>query len=225
MAHSGIPGDAALAAMSVEDIQALEATGFLLLKGAIPADWLEPLRQAFDAGILPSAQWPVPRGHDWCHSSLDTDPIVQSLCRLPDMIDGVRHILKQPFFLAQVEGREPLKDNPPQLLHRDGAGFPGQVMAAMAWLDPFGADNGATQIVPGSHRNGGGDTRDADVITGEAGDILLFDPEVLHGATTNRSGARRRSLLISYAATTLREEHQQSETLRNVRMDTNETFD
>jgi ectoine hydroxylase-related dioxygenase (phytanoyl-CoA dioxygenase family) len=134
-------------------------------------------------------------------------------------------ILKQPFFLAQVEGREPLTGNLPQPLHRDGAGFPGQVMAAMAWLDPFNADNGATQIVPGSHRTGGGEAQDAKVITGEAGDILLFDPEVLHGATTNRSGERRRSLLISYAATTLRDEHRQTEALRNVRMCTTETFD
>lgn len=210
--------------MITEDIQALNAVGYVMLKGAIELDWLQPLRQIFDAGILPSAQWPVPRGHDWRHSSLDTDPLVQNVCRLPAVINCVRHVLQQPFFLAQVEGREPLAGNRPQPLHRDGAGFPGQVMAAMAWLDRFDAANGATQIVPGSHRNGTDDGLDAIVVAGEAGDILLFDPEVLHGATSNVSGARRRSLLISYAATSLREHHNKTEVLRNVRMNTEEVF-
>jgi hypothetical protein len=231
MGHSGLSGYATLVAMSGIDVQALEAEGYLLLRGAIPADWLAPLQQAFDAGVLPSGQWPVPRGPDWRHSALDTHPLVQRLCRLPELLDGVRHILRQPFFLAQVEGREPIANNRPQPMHRDGGGFPGQVMAAMAWLDPYGADNGATQIVPGSHRisdadalNAGDGGLESIVISGDVGDILLFDPEVMHGATTNISGARRRSLLISYAAESLRTELQKTAALRNIGMDTSEVF-
>ncbi|CCE02259.1 hypothetical protein BRAS3809_5900006 [Bradyrhizobium sp. STM 3809] len=68
----------------------LDAEGYLLLHGAIPADWLEPLRQAFEAGTRPSEQWPVPRGRDWRHAMVDLDPIVQRVCRLPAAGDARR---------------------------------------------------------------------------------------------------------------------------------------
>lgn len=201
----------------------LDAQGYLLVRGGVPADWVAPLQAAFDAGVMPSDAWPVPRGADWIHAQLDLDPHVQRVCRLPVLIDAVRHILKAPFFLSQVEGRAPRRGNVPQPLHRDGAGATGQFMAAMVWLDPYGPDNGATQIVTGSHRETG-DAAAAQVLSGEVGDILIFDPDVLHGATTNVSGAPRRSLLISYAAMTLYDQHRATEALRGVRMDTGEVF-
>jgi hypothetical protein len=219
-----VPHDNVDASAKTMNLDALDTQGYLLLGGAVPPDCLAKLQAAFDDGVIPYDSWPVPRGRDWRHSQLDLDPDVQRICRLPALIDGVRHILKQPFFVAQVEGREPIIGNAPQLMHRDGAGSGGQYMAAMIWLDPFDADNGATQIVPGSHRLPHNEAAEAVIVTGNAGDILLFDPEVLHGATTNCSGARRRSLLISYAAIPLRDQHRQTAALRGVRMDISETF-
>lgn len=208
-----------------EYLHVLNTQGYVVLRQAITADWLADLQHVFDNGILPGEQWPIPRGADWTHSLLDTDPRVQRLCRIPAMLDCVGHILGEPFFLSQVEGREPKRGNLPQMLHRDGAGAVGRYMAAIVWLDPYGADNGATQIIPGSHRAGADETAVPLVIEGDAGDILVFDPEILHGATTNNSGARRRSLLISYAAVSLRDQLEKTAALRNVRMDTSEVFD
>lgn len=202
----------------------LDDQGFLLVRGGVPADWIAPMQTAFDAGELASDQWPVPRGPDWRHAQVDTDPHVQRTCRLPVLIEAVRHVLKVPFFLAQVEGRAPRQGNRPQPLHRDAAGSAGELMAAMVWLDPYGPANGATQIVSGSHRDALAETATPEVLSGEAGDILIFDPDVLHGATTNHSGAPRRSLLISYAAMTLYDQHRATEALRGVRMDTGEVF-
>ena len=98
------------------------------------------------------------------------------------------------------------------------------------FLDPYGPANGATRLLPESHAGEGlavpGDaTHPGEVVLeGEAGDILVFDANLLHGATTNASGARRRSLLVSYVIAALRADWDATRQVRNVRMSTDEVF-
>ncbi|WP_277762171.1 phytanoyl-CoA dioxygenase family protein [Pseudomonas sp. A34-9] len=211
----------------------LHQQGFALLRRAIPAEWLDDLRQAFDAGVLPSDRWPVPRGQDWRHSLLDEHASVRAVCRLPAVLAVVGELIAERFFLSQVEGREPLSGGGHQQLHRDlSAQRPGDCVAALAFFDDYGNHNGATRIVPGSHRPAPGappadvhdETRSVQ-LTGRAGDILLFDVDLLHAGSRNLSGARRRSMLINYWAEPLYASHRQTVALRNIHMDPIEWFD
>jgi hypothetical protein len=215
-------------------IEQLHQQGFALLRGAIPADWLTPLRSAFDAGIKPSEQWPTPRSPDWRHALVDLLPLVQAVCKLPELLSVVGALIGERFFLSQVEGREPLFGGGHQLLHRDlSAARPGDTVIALAFLDDYGPENGATRIVPGSHRTAHfvdpacgvradfdfNDASQAQQLAGKAGDILVFDADLVHAGSCNVSGARRRSLLIGYFAAPLYASHLQSMQLRGVQMD------
>jgi len=210
--------------------QALDADGYLILRAPMSAEVLAGAQAAFDQGVMPSEQWPVPRGHDWRHALVDLDPAIRSICRLPGLIAAAAHLIRRPFFLTQVEGREPLPGGGSQALHRDGGDVAEpEIVSALAFLDDFGPDNGATRLIPGSH---GArltpltyeDDARAITVTGQAGDILVFDANLAHGGTTNHSGARRRSLLINYFAVDLVEVHRATVASRNVRMAEVEVF-
>lgn len=215
------------------DREQLHRDGYTLLRQAIPAAWLAELRATFDTCVQPSDQWPVPRGPGWRHSLLDLDPRVQAVCRLPVLLQVVGSLIGERYFLAQVEGREPLARGGHQGLHRDlSAARLGDTAQALAYFDDFGPHNGATRLVPASHRPdalGASCPPDMEALTqqisGTAGDILVFDADLLHAATVNPSGERRRTILISYRAEPTYAAHLATADLRGVRMDTSERFD
>ena len=62
-------------------------------------------------------------------------------------------------------------------------------------------------------------------LSGRAGDILVFDADLLHAASLNAAGTRRRSILIGYFAESRRDAHLASAHLRSVRMDTSGWFE
>jgi|HubBroStandDraft_1064217.scaffolds.fasta_scaffold00173_32 hypothetical protein len=218
--------------LDTEAARRLDGDGFLLLGGLVPAGWIEPLRSAFETGELAADRWPVPRGHDWRHALVDLDPVVQQVCRLPRLLAATAYILRRPYFLAQVEGREPRPGGGAQLLHRDGPDSNlVQTVSALVFLDPFGPENGATRVIPGSHRGTEDETAadsahpPARLVAGQAGDILVFGSTLLHGATCNQSGAPRRSLLICYAIESLHGLYHETRVARAVRLDSSELFD
>jgi hypothetical protein len=210
----------------------LQRDGYALLRQLVPATWLHALREAFEAGVLPSERWPVPRGADWRHALLDLDATVQATCRLPALLATAGALIGERFFLAQVEGREPLPGGGQQGLHRDfSSQRPGDTVNALVYLDDYDAGNGATRLVPGSHRPATGLTNEladesrARFVEGRAGDALVFDADLLHAASRNADGRRRRTLLIGYRAAPLHALHLTTAALRNVRMDTGDRFD
>ena len=215
------------------DREQLHHDGYALLRQAVPVGWLDGLRTVFDAGITPSDQWPVPRGADWHHSLLDDDATIQALCRLPQLLAVVGELIGERFFLAQVEGREPLAGGGHQQLHRDlSAQRPGDIANAMVYFDDYGPGNGATRIVPSSHRPPAGeppfdfnDESRSVQLAGAAGDILVFDVDLIHAGSLNRLGTRRRSILISYFAEPLYASYLQTRSLRGIRMDASEHFE
>jgi ectoine hydroxylase-related dioxygenase (phytanoyl-CoA dioxygenase family) len=103
-----------------------------------------------------------------------------------------------------------------QILHRESDPFeyfpvprPNLVMSAMWALTDFRKENGATFIVPGSHKWEAGRTAEPDEILNAempAGSVLLWTGGTLHAAAANVSQDWRYGIIMSYGLGWLRQE-------------------
>lgn len=199
---------AGVTAPAPADARALDEDGYVVLRGAIPQTSLEDLRARFEANVLARDKWPAPREHGTRHAMLDNDPVVRGICLSPALLAVVAHALKARFFLKGVQGRDPSPDGGHQQLHRDWPddGEGPRMVVGLGFLDGFGAANGATRLVPGTHTEPGEMSGYAHLpahprqilVEGEAGDVLIFHGRLVHSGMRNVGGAPRRTLQICW---------------------------
>ena len=123
----------------------------------------------------------------------------------------VRHHLGAEAVLGDAAYRAPLPGHGGQTLHTDWTGpvAPGdwRVANLLVALVPFAGDDGATRVVPGTHRAPDPRFRpkaptdrhpQEQRLRGPAGTGFVFSGHVLHSGTTNRSSTPRHALLVTY---------------------------
>lgn len=118
------------------------------------------------------------------------------------------HLLGLGYIVRDLHGRNPLPGFGQQGLHADwptrAPGEPPAVLTALWMLDDFTVENGATRVVPGSHRELRPLPRalaqplarhpDERVITGAAGSVLVFNGHLWHAGRQNQSARSRRTV-------------------------------
>ena len=98
-----------------------------------------------------------------------------------------------------------------QVLHRDDSIYPlpsphAEVVLNTMWpFDDFTAENGATRLVPGSHRSDAPPVEDG-VVTAAmpAGSAMFYLGSLWHGGGENRTDRPRLGVILEYAAAWLR---------------------
>jgi ectoine hydroxylase-related dioxygenase (phytanoyl-CoA dioxygenase family) len=146
----------------------------------------------------------------------------RALIEHPLVLGAVKGVLHQAtsfhLHLTQVIAIGP--GEPAQPVHRDQWAFDffpfpkgHEVQCNTIWaLTDFTEENGATRVIPGSHRYDDklqlsvADTVPAEM---EAGSILFYTGALYHGAGANRSTATRTGINLTYAASWLRQEENQ----------------
>ena len=86
------------------------------------------------------------------------------------------------------------------------------VCNSMWALTDFSEANGATRLVPGSHKRGNPDYGGQyETIPGEmrAGDVLVWDGSLWHGGGANRTDQRRMGMAMNYCAGFIRQQENQ----------------
>jgi hypothetical protein len=140
----------------------------------------------------------------------------------PVVLDAVHgllgHATSFQLHLTQVIAIGP--GEPGQLIHRDQwafdffplpSGYEVQCNTLWAMTD-FTQENGATRLIPGSHRfEDRREFKEDATLPAEmpAGSVLFYTGSLYHGAGANRSDATRYGLNITYAVSWLRQEENQ----------------
>jgi Phytanoyl-CoA dioxygenase (PhyH) len=195
------------------ELQALAASGldergFVVLPGPVPPARLEQLACAYDAAVASATGADARIGstttrvNDFVNRGAEFD----DLYVFRPLLEACCHVIRRPFKLSSLLARTLRPHQPAQPLHvdvrRDSTDWP--LLGFVLMVDEFRPDNGATRLVPGSHKWSGSpqDTvtdlraeHEGEVLAcGGAGSLLIFNGSTWHGHSANTSSTPRRSL-------------------------------
>lgn len=200
--------------MTAEAAAEIRERGYAVLPAPAPAERVAALREALDGMYRDEADVPRQASEPGClrgYNLVRRAPIFRDALLHPPVIDLVEAILGGDCILHSFEARSALPGGGQQSLHRDMPFVPDTPLSInVLWLlDDFTAENGATRLVPGSHRRPEGPEPgcvypDEVLATGPAGTILAFDTMTWHGGGPNRTDRIRRGIHVHYCRSWVR---------------------
>jgi ectoine hydroxylase-related dioxygenase (phytanoyl-CoA dioxygenase family) len=195
----------------------LDELGYVVLDGFMDAALLRDLRARIlalfdEEGERAGSEFRTEPHARRLANLVDKGDVFRRAIVLPPLLAYVRHVLGPAIKLSSLNARSADPHNEAQPLHVDMAAIPderGYWVCNTVWmLDDFTPDNGATRVVPGSHRWG---TRPQDVledplaahpqealVTGKAGSLAVMNAHLWHGGTANRTAAPRLAMHAFY---------------------------
>lgn len=137
---------------------------------------------------------------------LNRDHMFVELAENPVALEVAEQILGPDLLLSSITANIACPGNSAQQLHADQQYVHEPWLHALTvqacWmLDDFTAPNGATRVVPDSHKWGrtpSGEEPETIRITGKAGSVAFLDGRVWHGTSRNTTQSVRRAGIFSY---------------------------
>ena len=220
--------------MTDQDKEQLGEQGYVVLDGCIDDGLLNELRGRIlelfaEEGDLAGHEFRTEEHAHRLANLVDKGDVFRRAIVLPEILDYVRHVLGQGIKLSSLNARsaDPVTVVG-QPLHVDMGALPddkGYWVCNTVWmLDDFTSQNGATRMIPGSHRWG---QRPQDVLEdplaphpgevlliGKAGSIAVMNAHMWHGGTANRTGAPRLAMHAFYCRSDKPQQQYQKQLLR-----------
>ncbi len=200
--------------LNAEQLANLDRDGFLVVPDAVPPEMLEALRERIEElfeseGENAGGEFKKEAGARRLANCVDKGEVFEAAIQIPIMLEAKAHILGPEFKLSSLNVRStnPMSEAD-QPLHVDMNGVRDEkgywVANTIFMLDDFTPENGATRVVPGSHRWGKRPQEEmADpfaahpeqiLVTGKAGTLVICNSHTWHGGTANRTDTQRRAM-------------------------------
>lgn len=203
---------------------AIDEFGYVILDNVLSSEHIERLKCELEPFF---EQRPVCQSHFFGFNTTRIEALfaksrtVQKMAVHPTVLAVTNHILGANCDSFQVNLTQGIRINPgekAQIVHPDSALFPisnkpfeFQVNTIWAY-SPFRKDNGATIVVPGSHKWPEGRTpREDEIMYAEMdpGSVLIYAASLLHGGGANKTSDPRTGIVVSYCLGWLRQSENQ----------------
>jgi ectoine hydroxylase-related dioxygenase (phytanoyl-CoA dioxygenase family) len=196
------------------DMVALERDGYVILDGLISTDDCARIRTSAAMQLAHTGRnifegERTQRLYSVLEKTRDCDRLVDH----PRVLALLDRLFLPNYLLSQLQVINILPGENAQLLHHDDAFYPiprprPPLGAATVWaIDAFTASNGATVVIPGSHRWADRQPTGSDSVIGvemPAGSCVFFLGTLWHGGGANRSDHPRLAVTAQYCQPWLR---------------------
>jgi ectoine hydroxylase-related dioxygenase (phytanoyl-CoA dioxygenase family) len=201
--------------MTDSDRRQLDEQGYLVLPGLMPPELLERVRARVEElfaeeGERAGSEFKIEPGARRLANLVNKGRVFEEVILTPAVLEAMAHVLGERFKLSSLNVRSADPFSPcDQPLHADSAAIAderGYWVCNSVWmLDDFTPENGATRMVPGSHRWNRLPPPEMyeahpeqELVTGKAGDVVIMNAHMWHGGTANRTARPRRAMHVYY---------------------------
>ena len=202
--------------ISATDRQSLLRDGYLHCREILTPPQLDEMRSGWtrllEQAVSGEPAFTSSRGNNDGPRQLEQEAAFRICLEHPVVMAAVAFMLDDDVHLLSFRGRNPSRGSGQQALHVDAAGpTPADKQSAINafWLlDDMDERNGATRVVPGSHRferipdkrstHRDAIHREAQFLPGRAGDVIVFSAHLWHAGSKNESGANRRVAMAQF---------------------------
>jgi ectoine hydroxylase-related dioxygenase (phytanoyl-CoA dioxygenase family) len=224
--------------LTADEKSSLDEKGFVIFRNVVEPEWLERMREVYEQlmakeGQSAGTEFGQEKGTRRLADLINKNPVFDRAYTIPKVLAAVYYVLKREFKVSNMNGRDAIPGEGNQGLHMDFnyiLGEPFHAVTCLLMLDDFTPDNGATRVVPGTHRLGINPRRDwADkaaawephpdevILTSPAGSVGVMISHLWHGGTQNKTNSTRRALHPFYVG---REHPQQLDQHEYIRVKT-----
>jgi ectoine hydroxylase-related dioxygenase (phytanoyl-CoA dioxygenase family) len=211
--------------MVADHLDRMKRDGFTVVEGAIEPSLVEALRDDVfrlerELGVKPAANiFEGTRTHR-IYNLLARGKLYEQVPVHPSVLPIVEGVLDRGCLVSSLSSIAIGPGETEQPLHADDQLIPlpkphVSIICNTMWaLTDFTVENGATRVVPGSHRADRsplpfGEPVEVQYAEMKAGSVLVFDGSIWHGGGANRTGERRLGLAMNYCAGWIRQQENQ----------------
>jgi len=202
----------------------IETQGYTLIENAIETDLVEALNAAL---LRLEHEQRVQPGHNLfegnhtirIYNLLAKDPVFQQVPVHPRVLPIVEGVLNRGCLVSSLSSISIDPGEPAQPIHADDTliglprPHPAVVCNSMWALTDFTAANGATRIIPGSHKFDHkpeyGSHPESVPAEMPKGSVLVWNGSLWHGGGANNSDERRTGIAMNYCAGFIRQQENQ----------------